>query len=218
MDNRAQIVNGFVFSRNTGPWLAGLACVLASLWLSACAGVLESNKPAREVYLLSPPGSSPSPVKPGAPRLVMSLDTVPGLDTDEIQVLGSNSRLNPVANAHWPDNLPEVMSSLSRRTLIDSGKFAHVAAASLARPGEWSLELELQAFYGLQDSGGVTRSVLFQMEAGIRCDARSDVIHLESKQNVRSASLADLVSAHQQAVNEALPKLPAHIEQACSQE
>jgi len=216
MDSRALQANGFILFRNSHQRLSGLLLILAVLGLNGCAGVLESNKPAREVYLLQAPESHSTPVAADAATLVMSLTTVPGLDTDDIQVLGSNSRLNPVANAHWADNLPEVMKSLSRRTLIDSGKFRSVSLANLARPGEWQVELELQAFYGLQDSSGVTRSVLFRMEASIRCGDQSGLAHLESRQSVSSSSLADLVSAHQQALNESLPRLASEIEQACS--
>jgi ABC-type uncharacterized transport system auxiliary subunit len=189
--------------------------ILTAIGLSACAGVLESNKPAREVYLLQAPATSPVTPSPDAPRLVLSVFTVPGLDTDNIQVLHPNARLFPVANAHWPDNLPEVMSSLSRRALMDSGLFRSISMSTIARPGEWLLELELQAFYGLQDSSGATIAVLMQLEGNLRCEERTEVLRLESRKSVQSGSLPDLVAAHQQALNETLQALPERIQQAC---
>ncbi len=189
---------------------------LALSCLTACAGVLESNKPAREVYLLQPPGGQTIAPAAKAPRLVLTLITVPGLDTDDIQVLSRKARLFPVANAHWTDNLPEVMSSLSRRSLMNSGLFQTVSMGSIARPGDWSLDLELQAFYGVQDSSGATESVLMQLEGNLRCGDQVDVLRLESSKTVSSASLADLVSAHQQALNEILQSLPPGIKQSCS--
>lgn len=191
-----------------------LVFVLAPL--TACTGVLESNKPAREIYLLQPPASSPQQPAPEAPKLVLSLTTVPGLDTDDIQVLSPNARLIPVANAHWPDNLPEVMSSLSRRSLIDSGIFSTVTLNDLARPGDWQLQLELQAFYGIQSSAGTTNSVRMQMEGNVRCGEQADVFRLESVENVRSDSLAELVAAHQRALDSSLQELPARIQQVCN--
>ncbi|HKX57420.1 MAG TPA: ABC-type transport auxiliary lipoprotein family protein [Xanthomonadales bacterium] len=184
--------------------------------LTACTGVLESNKPAREIYLLQPPASSPQTPAPEAPKLVLSLTTVPGLDTDNIQVLSPNARLIPVANAHWPDNLPEVMSSLSRRSLVDSGAFSAVTLNDLARPGDWQLQLELQVFYGIQDSAGATNSVRMQMEGNIRCGDQGDVFRLESVENVGTDSLAALVAAHQRALDENLQDLPGRIGQICS--
>jgi hypothetical protein len=82
--------------------LVPLALLLASalITLTACTGVLESNKPAREIYLLQPPDNNPQMPVPEAPKLVLSLITVPGLDTDDIQVLSPDARLIPVANAH----------------------------------------------------------------------------------------------------------------------
>jgi ABC-type uncharacterized transport system auxiliary subunit len=191
-----------------------LVFVLVSL--TACTGVLESNKPAREIYLLQPPASSPQTPAPEAPKLVLSLTTVPGLDTDDIQVLSPNARLIPVANAHWPDNLPEVMSSLSRRSLVDSGAFSEVTLGDLARPGDWQLQLELQVFYGIQESAGATNSVRMQMEGHIRCGEQGDVFRLESVENVGNDSLAALVAAHQRVLGESLQDLPARIQQICS--
>jgi len=197
------------------PLLNVLVLGLAVSFLSACAGVLESNKPAREVYLLHPPGGNGVTPAEDAPKLVLSLVTVPGLDTSGIQVLSRNARLIPVGNAHWADNLPEVMSSLSRRSLMDSRLFSSVSLGDIARPGNWSLQLELQAFYGVQDSSEITRSVLMQLEGNLRCGDRSEVVRLQSDKNVSSGSLADLVAAHQRALNEVLHELPLQIRQAC---
>jgi ABC-type uncharacterized transport system auxiliary subunit len=194
-----------------------LLALVPLAFLAACAGVLESNRPAREIYLLQPPSATPLTPATDAPRLVLSLVTVPGLDTDDIQVLAPNARLIPVANAHWPDHLPEVMSSLSRRTLVDSGQFSSVTLNDLARPGDWQLQLELQAFYGIQDSAGTTTSVRMEIEGNLHCGETRKVLRLDSLQNVRSASLADLVSAHQQALNDTLPQLPQAIGQNCAE-
>ncbi len=189
--------------------------VFLAVCLSACASVLKSNKPAREVYMLQAPSGKPATPAMDAPKLVLSVSTVPGLDTDDIQVLHPNARLFPVANAHWPDNLPEVITSLSRRTLINSGLFKSISMSTIARPGEWSLELELQAFYGLQDSSGTTTAVRVEMEGNVRCGEKSDVLRMDSRIPVRSPSLPDLVAAHQQALNEVLQALPGRIQQAC---
>jgi hypothetical protein len=109
------------------------------------------------------------------------------------------------------------MSSLSRRSLIDSGMFSQVSLNDLARPNDWQLQLELQAFYGVQNRAGATTSVRVQMEGNLRCGQQSDVFRLESAGNVGTDSLADLVAAHQRALDESLRNLPVRIEQICSQ-
>ncbi len=193
-----------------------LLALVPLAFLAACAGVLESNRPAREIYLLQPPSVTPQTPAADAPRLVLSLVTVPGLDTDDIQVLAPNARLIPVANAHWPDHLPEVMSSLARRTLVDSGDFSHVTVNDLARPGDWQLQLELQAFYGIQDSAGATTLVRMQMEGNLKCGENRKVLRLENHANVQSASLAELVSAHQRALNDTMLQLTQAIRRDCA--
>jgi ABC-type uncharacterized transport system auxiliary subunit len=192
-----------------------LVLLLATTTMLACSGVLESNKPAREIYLLQPPGGSPATPAIDAPTLALSLSTVPGLDTDNILALSPNSRLIPIANAHWPDNLPEVMSSLSRRSLIDSGLFSRVNLNDLARPGEWQLQLELQAFYGIQGTDGNITTVLMQLEGTMRCGDNNAVFRLDNRATVGSASLADVVAAHQQALGTTLQQLPARIQETC---
>lgn len=206
-------------SARRGPAFS-ILMLLLTLQLTGCAGVLESNKPAREVYLLQPPVVSRTAATNPA-RLVLSLIAVPGLDTDNIQVLGPSARLIPVANAHWADYLPEVVSSLSRRTLVDSGLFKSVDLGGMARPGDWLLELELRAFYGVQNSAGATISVLMQLEGTIRCghntEMHTDGFKLESSKSVSSGSLTDLVAAHQSALNEILQALPVRVQQSCAE-
>ncbi len=193
-----------------------LLALVPLAFLTACAGVLESNRPAREIYLLQPPAVTPQAPAADAPRLVLSLVTVPGLDTDDIQVLAPNARVIPVANAHWPDHLPEVMSSLARRTLVDSGEFSHVTVNDLARPGDWQLQLELQAFYGIQDSAGATTAVRMQVEGNLQCGETRTVLRLENLANVHSTGLADLVSAHQRALDDTMLQLTQAIRRNCT--
>jgi hypothetical protein len=98
---------------------------------------------------------------------------------------------------------------------MDSGLFQSVDLGDLARPGDWHLQLELQAFYGVQGSAGVTDSVLMQMEGNIRCGDNSDIFKLEASQTAGSGSLTEIVAAHQRALNETLQALPGRIQQAC---
>ena len=189
---------------------------LAAIASSGCSGVLESSKPPREVYLLQPPAvSSQSTTGASRVNLVLSVSAVPGLDSDRILVLGPDARLNPVVNAHWADHMPEVITSITRRFLSATGRFATVQQGALARPGDWLLQLELQAFFGVQDSTAEVTSVLLQWEGLLQCNDHRHGLRWQEKITVRGSSLSSLVAAHQRALDTALQQLPASIEQAC---
>jgi len=190
------------------------ALLAASLLLGGSTGVLESGKPARQVYLLQPPQAAAAQAQ--GPALILNVTAVPGLDTDRVLVLGRDARLNPVANAHWADNLPEVLTSLTRRTLSEAGRFERVAVGAIARPDEWLLEIELQAFYGIQGSSGTTERVLLRLEAALRCGERREKILLDEDTAASESSIARLVAAHQQVLDEALRALPGRVVEVCS--
>lgn len=207
------------FKPLTFPGLAARAWVALSLsLLAACGSVLESGKPARQVYLLEAPEVSGSP-KLAEPltTLIVSVSAVPGLDSDNIQVLSSDAQMIPVGNAHWVDNMPEVFSSITRRFLSNSGDFKSVRKGTLARPGEWFLELELQAFYGTQNSSGATNSVELKMEGQLRCNGQQQVLHVADQSPANGESLSSLVAAHQNVLNGSMKTLLAAIVNACGQ-
>jgi ABC-type uncharacterized transport system auxiliary subunit len=188
-----------------------LACAL----LTACGSVLDSGKPARQVYLLHTPSASASTTGSTYPNLLISVTAVPGLDSDRIMALGRDARLVPVANTHWPDHMPEVFTSIVRRYLSESRQFRSVQQGGIPRPGEWQLTLELQAFYGLLDNSGNTASVLLKMEGLVRCGGTEHVLRITEETGVESASLASLVAAHQRVLNAAMEGLPQRIIADC---
>lgn len=191
---------------------------LLVIGVGGCSGVLESNKPAREVYLLQAPAAAASSATPAVnDNLVLSVTAVPGLDTDRILVLGTDARLNPAANARWPDHMPEILTSITRRYLSATGRFASVQTGSIARPGDWFLELELQAFYGIQNHAGATTTVLLQWEGRLRCNDQTHILRLQETSPNSGVSLPGLVASHQQALDAALKRLPAAITDACGQ-
>ena len=196
---------------------AYLLIVLATFLATACGSVLESGKPARQVYMLHTPKapSNPATTAP-APTLIISVHAVPGLDTDLILVLGSDAKLIPVANGHWADNMPEVFTSITRRYLSDTGQFKTVKEATIARPGEWLLSLELQAFYGTQDSAGNTDGVELKIEGLLSCGDDQHVLRIRQKAGADAASLASLVAAHQRVLDAAMRELPTQILAACT--
>jgi len=191
--------------------------VTAALFLTACSGVMDSAQPARQVYLLMPlAGSAAAAANPTGPSLVLSLTSVPGLDTDQIQALSTDAQLTRYANARWPDHLPEVLSSVMQRSLAASGRFSSVQLASGARDDHWMLRLEVEKFYGLRDSAGATTRVVTELSGSIRCDGKSHSFTLSDSVPVDGQRLALVVAAHQQGLNAATTQLLKEISAACS--
>lgn len=193
-----------------------LAPLLLLFALAGCSGVLESRKPARQVYLLRPPAAAPAGATEAAATLVLAVTAVPGLDTDRILVLGPDARLQQVANAHWADHLPEVFTSVTRRALAESGRFNRVAIGAIARPGEWFAEVELQAFYGVQGAAGTTERVQLRLEIALRCGRHQQRLTVERDRPAGTDGIAGLVAAHQRVLDEALTELPQLIVSTCT--
>lgn len=195
-----------------------LAALVLTCLLTACGSLLESGKPARQVYMLRTPSVSQQP--PGgdkAATLIVSVSAVPGMDSDEIQVFGSDAQLSPVANAHWPDNLPEVLSSITRHYLSDSGRFVSVRVGRVARPDQWLLELEVSAFNGTRDASGNITGVVLELEGMLHCNDKNRDLSIHQQAGVAGESLTALVAAHQQVLDAALRALPDQIIQACAE-
>ena len=76
--------------------------------------------------------------------------------------LGADARLNRYSNARWPDHLPEVLTSVLRRSLEATGSYV-TGESSGHGADNWRLQLEARKFYGLQDAAGETGSVAVEL-------------------------------------------------------
>jgi len=202
--------------RKTGLWVV----VMLTGLLTACGSLLESGKPARQVYLLqTPTAPSPSsaPAENRAPTLIITVTAVPGMDSDLIQALGNDAQLSPVANAHWPDHLPEVLASITRHYLSDTGKFRSVRQGTIARPDQWLLEIEITAFHGTMNSNDSITGVVLELQGMLHCNDENHDLSIKQQANASGDSLSSLVAAHQQVLNAALHDLPDQIINACAE-
>ena len=165
--------------------------------LSACSGVLTSEQPAKQYYTLMPLKNNGSAVKVDTlPALTISVTAVPGLDTDRILALGADARLHRYANARWPDHLPEVLTSVLKRSLLASGNFSAVHSGT-STGDVWGLELEVQQFYGTRDGSGTTSSVLVEMAGELKCSGDHHQIGLSDSSRVAVERRSVIVAALQ---------------------
>lgn len=202
-------------TRNAYPGLIPLAFLLALL-LGACSGVLTSDQPPRQHYMLMPYATaSETGLAESGPALVMSVSAVPGLDTDRILALGSDARLNRYANARWPDHLPEVLSSVMQRSLAATGRFSAVEASDRPSDDGWAVHLEVQQFYGIQNASGSTRSVLVEMAGDIECGKQNRNLKLSASNPVSEERLSAVVAAHQKGLIDVTRQLMDGISEIC---
>ena len=197
--------------------ISALTSLLAmTVLVVACGGIMTSDHPVKSTYLLEPL-PAPSGEKPGEtwPPLALSVTAVPGLDTDHILALGRDARLQHYANARWADFLPEVLNSVTRRSLASSGHFEAVRATTAPDSGDWTLALEVQQFYGIQDGVGTTSSVAARFEGLLRCNDADHQLQLSSSKSVHEERLSVVVDAHQQALNEVTRALLDKISANC---
>lgn len=193
-------------------WL--MLVLLPLVMLQACSGVLTSEQPAKQYYLLQPFDVGTASTGQG-PELALQVSAVPGLDTDRIQALGPDARLQPFGNARWPDHVPEVLTSTLQRSLESTGQFSAVRTAGRAPAGGWLLHLEVREFYGVQDEAGATPSVRVYLAGDISCGDQNHPLSLRDKRPVAAQRLANVVAAHQAGLDGVTRQLIERIEQQC---
>lgn len=197
--------------------ISAITCLLAMTSLTvACGGVMTSDHPTRQIYLLEP-YSVQSDENTGDPwpALALAVTAVPGLDTDHIQALSTDASLKHYANARWADFLPEVLSSVLRRSLASTGRFEAVKATVAPDSGDWTLALEVQQFFGNQDASGNTSSVEARFEGLLHCNDEDHQLQMSVSRTVREERLSVVVRAHQQALDGITQQLVDQIMESC---
>jgi len=183
------------------------------LSLLSCGGVLQSNSPAKRVFLLQPhPAESVPATDAEAPSLALSLSVVPGLDSDALLTLSPSAELGRFEAARWPDHLPEFVASLLRRSLQGSGRFSAVTGAFGQTERACDLALELRAFHTVIEADGTPDSVRMELDGNLECPDFAGPINARSGVSVPDRRLDSIVAAHQRAferlVGELLGQLP----------
>jgi len=193
-----------------------LTVLLCALALAGCGGLLTSKQPARQYYLLQPLTGAGGGFEGGQNAVLrLGLGVIPGLDTDRILALDPDARLVPYANARWPDHLPEVVSSVLRRSLESTDRFARVESGGRGADGDWVLDLELRAFYGIRDGAGSTSSVRVALAGRLACGSEAYRLVLADSAPVTEERLAAIVAAHQAALDSVTRDLVKQLANQC---
>jgi len=185
------------------------------LSLNACGGLTQSNKPAMKTWWLEP-YTDITPVGSAVPDLFLSVSVtvVPGLDTDRILTLSDNAELNQYSAARWAENLPELLASLTSRTLESSGRFQVVSARAANREQSCNLHLDLHEFFADLNPSGQTTGVRLAVNGRYQCGSAEAVsLRVSASIPVQSNRMDVIVAAFQRAMDtvmqEILLEIPA---------
>ena len=194
-----------------------LALAAMTMLLAACSGVMDSKQPARQAYMLTLYSGAADTANPAqGPELSITVSAVPGLDTDRVLALSNDARLNQYANARWPDHLPEVLTSIVKRSLMSAGRFSAVEESNRASGDGWLLVLEVQQFYGIRNASGDTSTVNVEMAGFIECNDLRDSFTLSDSNPVADERLSAVVAAHQRGLDDVTAQLLEQINETCS--
>jgi ABC-type uncharacterized transport system auxiliary subunit len=186
--------------------------------LAGCGNLLKSEKPVKRVFMLRPLAGDSGAGADMTGRIDLETDArvVPGLDTDRILALGNDASLMPIGNARWPDNMPEVFSSVIRRSLANTGRYTPTSPRRSRLDDNASLLVEVQSFYGIRSAGAVIRAEI-SLQADIDCHDRRKVLHISDSESVEDSSLSAIVAAHQRALDGATRELIAALDDHCGE-
>jgi ABC-type uncharacterized transport system auxiliary subunit len=187
--------------------------VLLVFALTACGGLTHSDKPAERTWWLLPyTGMSPGMPGEDALTVALSVTAIPGLDTDQILTLSSDSELNHYSGARWADNLPDLLASLTSRSLQASGRFKVVSSNHAVIDENCKLWLEVHEFFARSGPSGQRSEIRVSINGHYQC--RDDVlslIRLNASIPVEGEQMSAIVAAFQQAINHVMAELPGQM-------
>jgi ABC-type uncharacterized transport system auxiliary subunit len=138
----------------------------------------------------------------------LSVSAIPGLDSERILTFSSDSELNHLAAARWPDNLPELTASLVSRTLQSAGRFDVVTVRDGKTAADCDLHLLIEKFYAVIGPSHRASAVRVAMTGRYACrGGRSGDFDLNSNVAVGDMRMATIVAAFQRAVDDVLAQL-----------
>ena len=136
--------NGAVGADWMGRATRGLALVLAPLLLAGCSDLL-SGGPAPTTYDLSAQAAVSQPRRSGARLAVREPNAIQLLDSERIVFRPDGARVTYLADAQWPDRLPNMIEARLVASFAASGERT-VSRASDALSVQFQLLTEVRDF------------------------------------------------------------------------
>jgi ABC-type uncharacterized transport system auxiliary subunit len=134
-----------------------VGALLAMSLCSGCGSLLESTLPADQAYVLRPPvREAPPPINQATAGsvLLQRPQAGPGLDSDRIVLLRSDSRFDFYAASRWAAPAPDMLANFIVDGLRASGAFAAVFDDTSPYAPSYNLRCTLRRFESDYTSAG----------------------------------------------------------------
>ena len=192
--------------------------VLLTVLLSGCGSLTKSNIPAIHTWWLVPiQANSVAAASPDASTAVLvNVEVIPGLDTADILTLSPNAELSRFTGARWADELPELLRSLTGRSLASTGQYDIVSRRDSPNLHRCQLRLQVKAFYAELSGSGIPEDVRIAMSAEYYCKNKATrrVLEFDKRIPVNADKMGTIVAAFQSGLNQAMTELSSQMQQA----
>ena len=193
------------------------AAVSLTAALAACSGGLHSDSPATQIYVLrAAVHPQAEPIPPTESMHVSRPMAGPGLDSDHILLVQSDHRMNYYVASRWPSDLPAVVESLAVDTLRTTGAWTTVQDSGSAFSSDYLLQIVIRRFEADYSASGGAPAVHVVMDCTVGRRSGREVIGsfvAEGSSTAAANRLGDVVSAFEEAANQALADIAAHTAQ-----
>lgn len=171
-------------ARSARPWP-----LLITLLLAGCGGVFESKLAAPQTYVLRLPPPAAAPAATLGTVQVQRPEAGPGLNTDRIALVRSDSRFDFYAASRWAAPAPDLLESALVDALRASGQYAAVFDDASPYAPRYDLRVTLRRFeadYTASRGGGPTVYVVLDCTVGRHRDR-----HLLASFTAQGSATAD---------------------------
>lgn len=195
-------------------WAATVLCV----WLlSGCGSLLESDQAAQSTWWLEPAMESANSSEKASSELdlVLDLTVVPGLDRDEVLTLSPQASLTPVAGAKWADHLPELLTSLTARSIAAADIYRSVNSGRHQPQDGCLLSVEVSEFWFRIDQQQQPQQAQFSIAGQLQCAGFDGPLTISEtgETAVSDTRAGELTAAMQSSVEQVMRGLVASIRQ-----
>jgi len=191
--------------------VAGL--LAASLAFTGCGSLLESELPAPQAYVLRLPAreaTTPAPSQPAGSVLLQRPKAGPGLDSDRIVLLRSDSRFDFYSASRWAAPAPDMIASFIADGLRASGSFSAVFDDTAPYAPRYNLRCTLRRFESDYTKGGRAPTVFVAFDCTLGRHRDRELLSSFTAQGSAVAAadrLNDVVAAFESAATTAVTEL-----------
>jgi cholesterol transport system auxiliary component len=187
--------------------------LLAALLCSGCGSLLESKIAAPQSYVLRLPAreaTTPANTQPAGSLLLQRPKAGPGLDSDRIVLLRSDSRFDFYAASRWAAPAPDMIASFIVDGLRASGSFAAVFDDTAPYAPRYNLRCTLRRFESDYTKGGGAPTVFVAFDCTLGRHRDRELLSSFTAQGSAVAAadrLNDVVAAFETAATAAVGEL-----------